>query len=103
MNYALEVGGGGGKGKGETAAAAAVTADCTLPLFGTAESSDGTAIFFAGGPVWAMDWLSTRDGQNTPPTDVAGEQHLVLTAYRDYDEVSNILAVFSSNILKLHE
>lgn len=80
MNYALEV-------EGETAT---VTADSTLPLFGTTECSNGTAMFFTGGPVWAMDWLCTRDGQDTP-TDVAGEQHLVLTAYRDYDEVSKIV------------
>lgn len=85
MTYALEV---EEEGKGETAA---VTSDCTLPLFGTAESSDGTAMFFTGGPVWAMDWLCTRDGQDTPPTDAAGKQHLVLTTYRDYDEVSKIL------------
>ena len=74
MNYALEL-------EGETA----TTTDSTLPLFGTAESSDGTAMFFTGGPVWAMDWLCMRDGQGTPTN---GEQHLVLTAYRDYDEVS---------------
>lgn len=86
MTYALEV---EGKGKGETAEA--VTADCTLPLFGTTESSDGTTMFFAGGPVWAMDWLCTRDGQDTPSTDAAGERHLVLAAYRDYDEVSKIV------------
>ena len=81
MNYALELG-------GETAT---VTADSTLPLFGSTEASDGTAMFFTGGPVWAMDWLYTRDGLDTP-TDMAGaeEQHLVLTAYRDYDEVSEI-------------
>ena len=75
MSYAFE-------SEGETA----ITADATLSLFGAAESSDnGTAIFFAGGPVWAMDWLCARDGQDTP---TSGEQHLVLTAYREYDEVS---------------
>ena len=80
MNYAIEV-------EGETMTT--VTSDSTLPLFGAAESSDGTATFFTGGPVWAMDWLCTRDGQDT---DVAGkQQHLVLMAYRDYDEVSKIV------------
>lgn len=89
MNYALEVG-------GETAT---VTADSTLPLFGSTEASDGTAMFFTGGPVWAMDWLYTRDGLDTP-TDMAGakEQHLVLTAYRDYDEVSENLVSFQAAV-----
>ena len=80
MNYTVEL-------EGETVAN--VTPDSTLPLFGAAESTNGTAVFFTGGPVWAMDWLCMRDGQDTPTdVDVAGEQHLVLTAYRDYDEVS---------------
>ena len=55
--------------------------DSTLPLFGATESSDVAAVFFAGGPVWASDWLSVAE-------DYTGEQHVVLTAYRDLDEVS---------------
>ena len=82
MNFAQEV------DRGSTAAS--VTADSTLPLFGSAETSEGGAMFFTGGPVWAMDWLCVRDGRDTP-TD--GEQHLVLTAYRDYDEVSKLLTL----------
>ena len=54
--------------------------DSFLLLFGSAESCDGTAMFFAGGPVWAMDWLCVRE-------DHAGEHYVALTAYQDYDEV----------------
>lgn len=52
----------------------------TLPLFSTAVSGEGKTTFFTGGPVWAMDWLCMGD-------DHAGEQHVALTAYQDYDEV----------------
>ena len=55
-------------------------ADSTLPLFGSMEFSDGTAMLFTGGPVWAMDWLAGRE-------DGLGEQYVALTAYRDYNEV----------------
>lgn len=54
--------------------------DSFLLLFSSAESCDGTAMFFAGGPVWAMDWLSVQE-------DHVGEQYVALTAYQDYDEV----------------
>ena len=54
--------------------------DSFLLLFGSAESCDGTVMFFTGGPVWAADWLCVRE-------DHVGEQYVALTAYRDYDEV----------------
>ena len=40
-------------------------------------STDGEAVFFAGGPVWAVDWLSSRHSQ-----------WLAIASYRDLDEVS---------------
>ena len=58
-------------------------ADSTLPLFGSADYDGGTAMLFAGGPIWAMDWLFGRE-------DGLGEQYVALAAYRDYDEVCTI-------------
>lgn len=55
--------------------------DHTLPLFSSRElgSSLKGAMFFAGGPVWCMDWL--------PVTESGLEHYVALCAYRGLDEV----------------
>ncbi len=57
--------------------------DSSLSLFQSAPfSSDGKggggAVFFAGGPVWAMDWL---------PSATPLSQWVALAAYKELDEV----------------
>lgn len=54
-----------------------------LSLFQSAvcDASSG-AVFFAGGPVWSMDWLPQSRADTTPHS-----QWLALAAYRELDEV----------------
>ena len=65
--------------------------DSSLLLFGSAESCDGTVMFFTGGPVWAMDWFSVRE-------DHVGEQYVALAAYQDYDEVRRKRLVIAKGV-----
>ena len=57
---------------------------CSLGLFQAApmEGLPG-AIFFTGGPVWAMDWQPSH----TPSDDL---QVVALSSYRDLDEVKGL-------------
>ena len=54
-------------------------AEFYLPLFGSTGTDFPVTTFFAGGPVWAMDWL--------PVKDVTDEQFVALSAYAELDEV----------------